>query len=218
MSHPARVILSRADRVSRALSQVGVRMQYHLGHGGRDPLAADPFDREDPHFGYVDPATHRNLELPTCDCSGFTAWASGVDRFQPGHLEGLDYDGDSGGTWFNCAAIVQDAQHGGPHHLWRALAPDEQVLPGDLAVMGPRPGHPWGHATMFVELLPGFQAAREWSHLNATAVPTWGPECQLVHCAPFSGDKDVHRTNGDVMALSRRAYLVRLQLNGADQL
>ena len=58
---------------ARALSMVGAPIPYVLSTGGRNPLAPSPIGRKVLKDGTV---------IPGCDCSGFTAWCCGMDRFQ----------------------------------------------------------------------------------------------------------------------------------------
>lgn len=91
--------------VIRARSMVG-RGKYRLGTGGRKPTAPAPFDRD----GY-------------CDCSGFTSWALGLDRYQPGRIAG---------DWLSTDAMYADAM--GSHRLFDRIPGPADAAPGDLVV------------------------------------------------------------------------------------
>lgn len=55
--------MKREQAVLRARSAIGHGCIYKLGHGGRNPLKAVPWDED-----------------MTCDCSGFVLWALGLHR------------------------------------------------------------------------------------------------------------------------------------------
>ena len=92
-----------SDPVNRAVGMVG-RGRYRLGKGGRDPRALSPFDGGE------------------CDCSGFASWCLGLDRFQPGRIDG---------DWIATTSIHRDAT--GPKRMFRAV-PIEEARAGDLVV------------------------------------------------------------------------------------
>lgn len=85
----------------RARSMVG-RGVYRLGRGGRKPLASSPFDA-----------------AGEADCSGYAAWAIGLDRYQPG---------DIGGDWISTDSIVRDAR--GPRAMFELVG----AAPASLTV------------------------------------------------------------------------------------
>ena len=102
----------RARALERARSMVG-RGKYHLGSGGKDPKAADPFDADG-----------------TCDSSGFQAWCFELPR-----------ESDEG-VWFYTDALEADARGQVKGDLGDGV-PWEQAQPGDLVVYGagPKTGH-----------------------------------------------------------------------------
>lgn len=98
--------------VARAVACEG-RGRYALGTGGRHPESADPFGtRRD----------YRATGAVWCDCSGFTSFALGLDRYQPGKIAG---------DWLGCNQMAADAV--GPQRMFRTVAPAD-VRPGDLLV------------------------------------------------------------------------------------
>ena len=134
----------------RARSQVGTG-RYRLGKGGRRPLAPSPLDA-----------------AGLCDCSGFASWCLGLDRYQPGRIEG---------DWISTTSIYRDAT--GPHQLFVADALAD-ARPGDLVVYpstylrGVRTGI--GHVGVIVGVSGG------WSGLD------------IVDCAARKGAAIGHRT------------------------
>lgn len=136
----------------RARSQVG-RGVYKLGTGGRDPHAATPFI------------------TGQCDCSGFVAWCLGLDRYQPGKIDG---------DWVSTTAVWRDAQ--GPRRLFERVEP-AQATAGDIVVYGSTYEHGRrvgiGHIGVVVE--------------PAVIVATM----RIVHCAA-SGEIAVRESNGAV--------------------
>jgi len=107
--------LLRDQVVSRARSAIGHETPYMLGHGGRDPLSTLPGD-------------------PECDCSGFVAWALGVDRYLPNgvipHLPG--------GDWLETSSVYRDALSS---YGFAALLPWSEAKPADVLVYPDREGH-----------------------------------------------------------------------------
>lgn len=94
------------DQVAARAVQLGapdfVDGYYQLsGHnGGKDPTAADPFDRWP--FKGADGETH---EARTADCIGGAAWAGGFDRYQPDRFKLRGWDG-----WINTDSMLEDAR------------------------------------------------------------------------------------------------------------
>lgn len=107
---PVKVTL--ADIVRRAKSVIGEGV-YKLGAGGRVPSAKKPFDKEG-----------------RSDCTGFASWCIGIDRYQPGRVNGDD--------WIETSAVFADAQEDGP--LFLHVTAPLQPRPGDLIVYGDRYG------------------------------------------------------------------------------
>ena len=149
----APTIPTAADQAAtRALSVVG-QARYKLGKGGRKPRALVPWDAEG-----------------LCDCSGFASWCLGLDRYQPGRIEG---------EWISTTSIYRDAT--GPHRMFAAVAL-EDARPGDLVVYpstyraGVRTGI--GHVGVIVNVGGG------WSGLG------------IVDCASRKGAAIGHRDGG----------------------
>ncbi len=69
----------------------------HEHNGGKDPTAADPFDR------WVKPGSLEGFQNRTADCIGGAAWCGGWDRYQPERF-GYLYDG-----WINTDSMIEDA-------------------------------------------------------------------------------------------------------------
>ena len=99
-------ILARAHRSAR------VRGRYVLGKGGRDPLAASPYDDDG-----------------RADCSAFVAHCLGWDRYQPR----LNFYAAHGG-WISTRSMEADARAHGPGIL--EMIPEADALPGDVIVYG----------------------------------------------------------------------------------
>lgn len=135
--------MTAADIVARARSAIGHHTIYALGRGGRNPAAALPGD-----------AANR------CDCSGFAAWAVGLDRHQPGSLLAK-----FNGGWLSTDGLLYDAEHGGG---WFRLV--EVAEPGDLVAYGDhlRDGRKrQGHVGVIVSA-----TGSAWDNLR------------VVHCSP----------------------------------
>lgn len=98
--------MTAADIVARARSAIGHHTIYALGRGGRHPEAALPGDGAN-----------------RCDCSGFAAWAVGLDRHQPGSPTLAKFNGG----WLSTDGILHDSG------LFVAV---EVPLPGDLVAYG----------------------------------------------------------------------------------
>lgn len=96
--------------VARARSAVGHKIVYELGKGGRDPFAALPGQPR------------------TCDCSGFVAWALGVDRF----LENAGVPHIEGKEWMETTNLVDDARRRGLGYADEVRWQD--ALPGHILV------------------------------------------------------------------------------------
>lgn len=117
-------VLDRDAVVARARSVIGAPIEYRLGAGGRDPRAKTP-------------GTRPKGEKESCDCSGFVAWAVGVDRYLPNAgIPTLPT-----GAWLETSAIYRDARS--PFGVAVEVEWD-MALPGDLLVYpdyGGRQGH-----------------------------------------------------------------------------
>ncbi len=109
---PVNGAIRRARALERARSMVG-RGRYHLGAGGKDPKAPDPFDSDG-----------------TSDCSGFVAWCLELPRKS------------DDGVWFYTDALEADARGQVKGDLGDGVAWDA-AQPGDLVVYGagPKTGH-----------------------------------------------------------------------------
>lgn len=108
--------MTRSRVVARAKSAIGRPTRYKLGAGGRAPSLKLP-----------------DIEL---DCSGFVAWALGVDRYLPnGSIPYID-----NGAWFECTNVFKDAlsPYGFVAHvdLRQAVAGDLLVWPDRGSVQG----------------------------------------------------------------------------------
>jgi cell wall-associated NlpC family hydrolase len=136
--------MTRDQVVARARSAIGKGIVYELGSGGRDPWAPMP--------------SGAGL---ACDCSGFAAWALGVDRYLRNDElpDAPDYE------WFETSNIVRDSREPGgivSEVFW------QDALPGDMLV--------WGDSR-------GSDGRKHQGHVGIVASlgPT-GPET-VVHCS-----------------------------------
>lgn len=96
-----------ADRARRLGDPSFVAGYYLLQehNGGKDPTAADPFDRwSKPGSTFVN---------RTADCIGGASWCAGFDRYQPVRFAHL-YDG-----WINTDSMLEDAN--GPAKCFAVL-------------------------------------------------------------------------------------------------
>lgn len=161
-------MLSREVVVARARKAVGLVTTYRLGSGGRDPLAESP----------ADPLTD------ACDCSGFVAWALGVDRYLPNatvpHMQGK--------VWFETTAVYEDAMQ--PNFGFAARAEWEQALPGDVLVW---PDHNMrqGHIGIVSEVGPAGP-----SKVIHCSVGNWND----YHDAIMETSPDVFRAHAAIVA------------------
>lgn len=89
---------------ARARSMIGADIPYLLSAGGRKPTAPSPIGRKVYKDGRVGVG---------CDCSGFTAWCCGMDRFQE--------DFPLLGGWINTDAMLGS---------WDAAAKRWRPVPG----------------------------------------------------------------------------------------
>ena len=147
--------------VRRALSVVG-QGRYRLGRGGRKPAALAPFDRDG-----------------LADCSGYASWCLGLDRYQPGAIDG---------DWISTDSIYRDAT--GPHRMFRDVpvgGGGQWAMPGDLVVY---PGRHVGGVRVAI------------GHVGVVVEP--GPTiatCRVAHCAA-SGKVAVRVSDGRPWARS----------------
>ena len=117
--------------MDRARSAVGRPTIYKLGAGGREPSLERP-----------------DVEL---DCSGFVAWALGIDRFLPN--DGIPHR--SGEEWFECSNIFADARAG---CLYASQVSLHEALAGDVLVWPDGDGHQ-GHIGLVASCEDGFGPA-----------------------------------------------------------
>lgn len=158
--------LTRETVLARARAAIGHGTIYVLGQGGRDPGAPNPGKQ--------------------CDCSGFAAWAMGVDRYLPNNaIPGITF-----GDWFETTALWKDAKS--PFGFVIEV-PWREALPGDLLVWPDGAGHQ-GHVGVCASL----GAA--------------GPET-VVHCS--LGNRKTHgdaiMETGALLFLKREAVVARVR-------
>lgn len=158
-------VLRAGEVVDRARSAVGHGTKYVLGAGGRNPRAQRPGTE--------------------CDCSGFVAWALGVDRYLPNglipHLPG--------GDWFETSAVYLDARSPLGYVVevpWAAAAA------GDVVVWPDRNGSQ-GHIGV------------------VTQVSTSGPQL-VAHCSSgnWRTTADAIRETSSVLFLRNGAIVARV--------
>lgn len=160
--------MTGAEVLARARSAIGRRTVYALGRGGRDPLAVHPADKRG-----------------RCDCSGFAAWACGLDRHQPrSALEHFN------GGWLSTSGIVWTARNGG-----RFFAQIDAPEPGDLVVYGDRK----------------VKGVTKQGHVGIVSAATAG--LRVVHCAKpnYVNRGDAILDTDGAFFLARGAIFVRLQ-------
>lgn len=108
--------------LARARSAIGHKIAYRLGAGGRDPYAATP-------AVLVDGSNNTH----GCDCSGFVAWALGVDRYLPNasvpHMPN--------GKWLETTTLFNDARS---PYGFVAEVPWQSAMMADLLVWPDRAG------------------------------------------------------------------------------
>jgi cell wall-associated NlpC family hydrolase len=150
-------VLSRCDLA------LALRVRYGWGRGGRDPAAGTPADAKG-----------------RCDCSGYVAWALGLDRLQFVPAGGkkwvrqVDLDGDGDldpavDLWLGTAGIIADARG---DRLFFEPIPRPEL--GALVVYAAGEGRPAGHVGVIVGGLPA-----EW---DASSRAAW-LALQVSHCA-----------------------------------
>lgn len=155
-------IISSSEIVSRARGAIGLGTRYKLGAGGR----------------------LKNTGIGTeCDCSGFVAFALGVDRYLATWLPHYE-----GGAWLETTTLERDALS-----PWGFVQADawKNGLPGDLVVWGDRGGRQ-GHV--------GVVATADAS----------GPRT-VVHCSSgnFKATGDAIRETGSALFLRNGAIVAR---------
>lgn len=148
-------------RLNRARDCVALGAKYVLGAGGRRPHAVLPFTERNGKYG--------------ADCIGFTLWALGVDRYQPGTF--THYDG-----WMNTDSIIQDCQTqvGGGH--WQFLT---RPTPGCLVVYSSI----WkdGKMTLMGHIGMVTKTPMEWAPKNACSPKEWGQQMRATQVADCAG-------------------------------
>ena len=162
-SHPGvyqAVCITRAEVAARALAATaGLPTRYKLGMGGRNPGATHP------------------APMMACDCSGFSAWATGHDRrqFAPGHRLA---DKVTGEMWYDTRTIVNDAK-ARTHLIYAVVMRTEEVVPGMLLVYSPDEANlPYGHVGVITKVKDGFVRGRVkpgeewWRFLEVTDCST----------------------------------------------
>jgi len=120
--------MTRQQVVDRARSAVGRQTVYVLGAGGRMPGLQRP-----------------DAEL---DCSGFAAWATGIDRYLPN--DGIKHR--PGKEWFECSNIFEDARS---TSFIGSQVSFPEALPGDVLVWPDGDGHQ-GHIGVVASCEAGF--------------------------------------------------------------
>jgi hypothetical protein len=181
----------RLARMDVALTHRHVR--YHLGKGGRRPAA-------------VDCSSAGKVHPREADCSGFAAWVTGIDRWQPGFFP-ID------GGWISTSGAVEDARSLRPVAFeevprWEAAPGDWLVYPDGLFTQG--------HVVLVRRVLALSGSARR---------AAWTDRLVYVHC---SGGADRRLgyaiSTMPVPAVTRRATVLRpredflARVAGADHL
>ena len=179
------------QRVERARSMLN-RGKYHLGHGGRNPLAEDPFDHDDPDFEGEE----------TVDCSGFVAWTEGADRFEPGNHPGLSEPNEQDdGVWFSTRTMVRDSGNK-KKYRHRRVGRDEPVKPGDVIVYPPYGSKHYGHTGLVASVDDQFEAKRKQR-------AGWGRHARIIHASTGNGGVCVRESDAMLWEHSGRAYFLR---------
>lgn len=183
------------DKVlSRARSAVGQSALYWIGTGGTDPNAARPTTRlpvaqtwatlsaEQKHELEPVAIAHGidvhdpDLEIDTCDCSGFVCWALGFAR----QTNAEPFASQHGG-WINTDSIWADAMDGGV-----AFQRLERARPGVLVVYPKKgSGENFGHIGVVMEADEAGRATRV-AHCSAdNALGPGGDAIQITAPTPF---------------------------------
>lgn len=152
----------RTDKevVARALSVAGKGCAYAIGAGGKDPSALFPWDGRFQIPDTPDPVTgakRTKVVLKACDCSGFIAWALGVNRHIDPNLVPL-WEKDNG-NWFETTALVRDAERplGAVNKVpWAKARPGMLFVYGDRIENGVR--HQ-GHVGLITQIKDGAPSA-----------------------------------------------------------
>ncbi len=103
--------------LDRATDMIGKAVIYKLGKGGRRPNATTCADINN-----------------MCDCSGFTAWCVGLDRYQPRSKLYVKHNGG----WLSTDALVHDANQ--PKQLTGFFTKIDWPKAGDLICYGDHNG------------------------------------------------------------------------------
>lgn len=126
-------MMKRETVVQRARNAIGRATAYRLGIGGRDPFAQMP-------GAWIDSAISKTRGNG-CDCSGFVAWAIGIDRYLPNAMTNGVLPGGfkpiSTNLWFETTSVYNDAL--APYGYATAIDWMQSRI-GDVAVWPDRKG------------------------------------------------------------------------------
>ncbi len=163
--------MKRGTVLGLSLAQVAERARYLAGpkcvtgyyllkdhNGGKDPTAADPFDR------WRKPGS-KQVNI-TSDCIGGAAWCGGFDRYQPERFAHL-YKG-----WCNTDSILLDAR--GPAKCFEEI---DRPTPGCFVVCrSGSPGHKVGHIGTVVSVPAEWDATKRecWEAIGVVDVASTG--------------------------------------------
>lgn len=161
----------RGKVLGLSLDQVAARARYLASdecvagyyllkdyNGGKDPTAADPFDRWTKPGGKT---VNR-----TADCIGGAAWCGGFDRYQPSRFAHI-YSG-----WINTDSMIMDAK--GPAKCFEVLG---LPTPGCFVVAPSNsPGHTIGHIGVVIDVPAEWdpEVADCWKRLAVVDVASRG--------------------------------------------
>lgn len=183
MTRGLRIPVTPTEAASRAKTCLGLRLPppgnrvgprtaitYKLGAGGKEPGRSHPADWGGP--------TGRWL----CDCSGFTAWCLGFDRYQPDEFPT---------EWINTDSMLADAERGGS---WFAF--DDKPSIGGLVVYGAtyKGGRRIrvGHVALVVTVPAEFDPLEVWLRTR------------VIHCSSSASAKGNAITETDAALWGRR--------------
>ncbi len=183
--------LTLAEVAERASFMAGGQGRYELGEGGRRPSAAMPWTIGD--------------KWPVaCDCSGFSAWATGHDRRQFAHGDKLA--AKDGELWFDTRTIVKDARRATGNLVYKVVPRTMAVVPGMLLVYSPDDvGLPYGHVGIITAVKDGFVRG------STKVGKEWWRFLEVTDCSTGRGATAI-RTRKDARlwsAENRGGYIVR---------
>jgi hypothetical protein len=143
--------LGPGEAAQRALSMVGESIYYSYGQGGIDPTDDNP--------GVL------------CDCTGFTSWCHGHDRWlAPKGVKPF---------WVATGSLSKpDGTHGRYRHVYAPAVGDLLVYPAN-----PKRGVQYGHAGIVTSISPKMPA--EWDPGNRAC---W-QALYVTHCHSTGGKK-----------------------------